>query len=33
MLKGMMIDRFVLVDDSAYDSIREMKAWIAKQKQ
>jgi phosphonate transport system substrate-binding protein len=33
MLKGMMIEKFVLADDSAYDSIREMKAWIAKQEQ
>jgi phosphonate transport system substrate-binding protein len=33
ILKGMMIDKFVPVDDSAYDSIREMKAWIAKQRQ
>jgi phosphonate transport system substrate-binding protein len=28
ILDGMMIDKFVLIDDSAYDSIREMKAWI-----
>jgi phosphonate transport system substrate-binding protein len=33
ILKGMMIDKFVPVDDSAYDSIREMKSWISKQKQ
>ena len=32
ILKGMFIDKFVDVDDSAYDSIREMKSWIAKQK-
>lgn len=32
ILKGMMIDKFVVIDDSAYDSIREMKSWIAKQK-
>lgn len=31
ILKKMMIDRFVPADDSAYDSIREMKAWVAKQ--
>ena len=29
ILKGMMIDKFVLIDDRAYDSIREMKAWVA----
>lgn len=27
ILKGMMIDRFVELDDSAYQSIREMKLW------
>ncbi len=32
ILKGMMIDKFVLIDDSAYDSIREMKQWTDKQK-
>ena len=32
ILKGMMIDKFVNIDDSAYDSIREMKAWITKNK-
>jgi phosphonate transport system substrate-binding protein len=32
ILKGMMIDRFVEGDDSAYDSVREMKAWVEKQK-
>ncbi len=32
ILKGMMIDRFVTVDDGAYDSTREMKAWIDKPK-
>lgn len=31
ILKGMMIDKFVEGDDSAYDSVREMKAWIEKQ--
>ncbi|MBI5741467.1 MAG: phosphate/phosphite/phosphonate ABC transporter substrate-binding protein [Nitrospirae bacterium] len=30
ILKNMMIDRFVPIDNSAYDSIREMKAWIEK---
>jgi phosphonate transport system substrate-binding protein len=29
ILKGMMIDRFVEIDDSAYDSIRYMKRWVA----
>jgi phosphonate transport system substrate-binding protein len=32
ILKGMMIDRFVEGDNSAYDSVREMKAWVEKQK-
>jgi phosphonate transport system substrate-binding protein len=31
ILKGMMIDKFVLIEDSAYDSIRAMKTWIAAQ--
>ncbi len=31
ILKGMMIDRFVPIEDSAYDSIREMKKWTDKQ--
>lgn len=30
ILRGMMIDRFVPMKDSEYDSIREMKRWIAK---
>jgi len=30
ILKGMMIDKFVPINDSAYDSIREMKAWLAR---
>ena len=30
ILKGMMIDKFVVVDDSSYDSIREMNDWLAK---
>jgi len=29
LLKHMMIERFVRIDDRAYDSVREMKAWIA----
>lgn len=32
ILRGMMIDRFVPIEDSAYDSIRTMKRWIAGQK-
>jgi phosphonate transport system substrate-binding protein len=32
ILKGMMIERFLPIEDSAYDSIREMKTWIAAQK-
>jgi len=31
ILKGMMIDRFVPIQDSAYNSIREMQDWIAAQ--
>lgn len=31
ILAGMMIERFVPIKDSAYGSIREMKAWIAGQ--
>jgi len=30
ILKKMMIDRFVVIDNSAYDSIRAMKAWVEK---
>ena len=33
ILKGMMIEKFVEIDDSAYDSIREMKSWIKKSRQ
>ncbi len=32
ILKGMMIDKFVPIEDSAYDSIREMKKWIDEKK-
>ncbi len=32
ILKGMMVDKFVVLDDTAYDSIREMTAWIKAQK-
>jgi phosphonate transport system substrate-binding protein len=31
ILEGMMIDRFTPIDDSAYDSIRQMKKWIDEQ--
>lgn len=31
ILKGMMIEKFVLIDNKAYDSIREMKQWVDKQ--
>ncbi len=33
ILKGMLIDKFVLIDDSAYDSVREMRAWMSKEKE
>lgn len=32
ILKKMHIDRFVMIDDKAYDSIREMKTWLDSQK-
>ena len=32
ILRKMRIDRFVVIADSAYDSVREMQAWIARQK-
>jgi phosphonate transport system substrate-binding protein len=32
LLIKMMIDKFVVIDDSAYDSVREMKSWLEKQK-
>ena len=32
ILRGMMIDRFVEGDNSGYDSVRQMKQWIANQK-
>ena len=31
-LRKMMIDKFVVIDDSAYDSVREMKSWLGRQK-
>jgi phosphonate transport system substrate-binding protein len=33
LLKKMMIDKFVIIDDRAYDSIREMKTWLNKKGQ
>jgi len=33
LLDKMMTERFVPIDDSAYDSIRDMKKWVARQKQ
>jgi len=30
LLREMMIERFVIIPDSAYDSVREMKAWLAR---
>lgn len=32
ILKSMMIDKFVVIDDRAYDSIRQMQSWIESQK-
>lgn len=29
ILKGMLVDRFVPIDDAAYASVREMKDWVA----
>jgi phosphonate transport system substrate-binding protein len=31
ILSKMMIDKFVVVDDQAYDSVREMKSWLTSQ--
>jgi phosphonate transport system substrate-binding protein len=31
LLSKMMIDKFVVIEDSAYDSIRAMKSWVEKQ--
>lgn len=33
LLDKMMIDKFVILDDSAYDSVREMKSWISRHKE
>jgi phosphonate transport system substrate-binding protein len=32
ILERIKIDKFVVIDDRAYDSVREMKAWVAEQK-
>ena len=32
ILRQMKIDRFVVIADGAYESVREMQAWIARQK-
>lgn len=31
ILQKMKIDKFVLIEDGAYDSVREMEAWVSKQ--
>ncbi len=33
LLDKMMIDRFIIIDDRAYDSVREMKSWISRIKE
>jgi phosphonate transport system substrate-binding protein len=33
LLDKMMIDKFAVVEDSAYDSVREMKSWISRHKE
>jgi phosphonate transport system substrate-binding protein len=33
LLGKMMIEKFVVIDDSAYNSVREMKSWIARHKE
>ncbi len=33
ILKGMMVEKFVRIEDSAYDSIREMKQWLLRYKE
>ncbi len=33
LLDKMMIDKFVVIEDSAYDSVREMKSWISRHKE
>ncbi len=32
ILKGMLIDKFVDINDSAYNSVREMKTWVGQRK-
>ncbi len=33
LLEKMMIEKFIVIDDSAYNSVREMKSWIARHKE
>ena len=33
LLDKMMIDKFIIIEDSAYDSVREMKSWISRHKE
>ena len=33
LLDKMMIDKFILIEDSVYDSMREMKSWISRHKE
>ena len=33
LLDKMMIDKFIIIEDSAYDSVREMKSWISGHKE
>jgi phosphonate transport system substrate-binding protein len=33
IMQGMMIERFEPIEDRAYESIREMKRWLAQRKQ
>ena len=33
LLDKMMIDKFIVIKDSEYDSVREMKSWISRQKE
>lgn len=33
LLGKMMIDKFIIIEDNAYDSVREMKSWISRHKE
>lgn len=33
LLDKMMIEKFIIIEDSAYDSVREMKSWISRHKE